>query len=88
MKELSIIVFVFPSLTFCSSTGFAVTSQIYNQLGQYDYGRADCTGDLMQKTGTSKTGKKILYIGQFKTGTKIEDGIGISVWNSGDTFNY
>ena len=57
----------------------------YEEIGQFDYANENYTDDLKEKVGKSKSGIKWIYVGQFKAGTNIKDGIGITVWESGDT---
>ena len=58
---------------------------MYNDLGQYDYNGETYIDDIEDKVGKIDW-SKYYYVGQFKNNSKIPDGIGITVWNSGDTF--
>ena len=69
------------------SIDFVESRKTYNKLGQFDYKGEKDIKDLKEKKGINDKGKQIIYIGQFKKGTEIEDGIGICVWETGATLN-
>ena len=72
---------------FCVRTGFAKSSEVYKELGHYDYGLLDCTADSIQKYIITKFGHECLYAGEVEEGTDIPNGVGILVFDNGDTHN-
>mmetsp|Transcript_19053 Transcript_19053/g.21942 ORF Transcript_19053/g.21942 Transcript_19053/m.21942 type:complete len:205 (-) Transcript_19053:24-638(-) len=57
--------------------------KVYNKLGQFDYD-IDYAEDFGEEIGSSNSGQKFIYVGQFKKGSnKIGHGISIIVWDSG-----
>ena len=67
---------------------FKILSNIYNKLGQFDYGEDKCTEDLLEKIANNSKGVKFIYIGQFEKGTNVKSGIGICVWSHGTTLTF
>ena len=57
----------------------------YKKLGQFDYA-GEYTEDLKKLKGKNTKGQQWIYIGQFKKGTEIFDGIGFSVWDDGGIY--
>ena len=66
------------------SNALSVTSEIYNKLGQHKYKTKD-PDNITEYIGTYSTGNKYIYIGQLKVGTNKAEGLGICVYNTGDT---
>ena len=64
---------------------FAGARKKYEELGQFDYDGETYVDDIGEKIG-ELSGSKYIYKGQFKEKSKIADGVGICVWDSGDTF--
>ena len=65
-------------------TDFFKARKIYEKLGQFDYAGESYTEDFEVVVGSGSNGQ-YYYIGQLKFGTQLGDGIGIIVWESGDT---
>ena len=55
-------------------------------MGQYDYQGETYMEDFKPLIRCEGERWKWIYIGQLKNKTNIRDGIGIIVWNNGDTF--
>ena len=68
--------------------GFSMISKTYKKLGQYDYGKDSDVTDIQEYVETDMFGWRSIYIGQVKEGTNIKDGIGIRVWEDGNTLKY
>ena len=62
-----------------------MSSEICYKLGQFQYNHSDFTPGPIQQSIFETAGGKVIYLGQLKEGTNIKEGIGIAVFNNGDT---
>ena len=53
---------------------------LYNKLGQYDYGGEEIYGNLVEKKGT-----KYVFVGQIMDDSLKREGVGIMVFVNGNT---
>ena len=68
-------------------TNFSKSSEIYYKLGQFQYNHSDFTpGPIQQFIFEDIDDNKVIYLGQLKEGTDIQEGIGIMVISNGDIF--
>ena len=65
-------------------TKFSKTSEVYYKLGQFQYNHSDFTpGPIQQSIFEDADDDKVIYLGQLKEGTDIQEGIGIMVCING-----